>query len=92
MVEEVEKAQVKHMVGFITEGCQLLLMQKLIEDGKIGKIYWKLLTCKVDCRLRISSYLEAKKRSSWLGPHVDLNSHMVDLAHYLVGILAVSWV
>lgn len=88
MVEEVEKAQVKHMVGFNYRRVPAITYaKKLIEDGKIGKIYhWRAAYLQdwiVDPEFPLTWKL--RKEVAGSGPHGDLNSHMVDLAHYLVG-------
>lgn len=88
MVEAAEKAKVKHMVGFNYRRVPAIAYaKKLIEDGKIGKIYhWRAAYLQdwiVDPEFPLTWKLTKEVAGS--GPHGDLNSHMVDLAHYLVG-------
>ncbi|MEI6713543.1 MAG: Gfo/Idh/MocA family oxidoreductase [Verrucomicrobiota bacterium] len=61
--------------------------RKLIEDGKIGRIFhWRSAYQQdwiVDPEFPLTWQLRAETAQA--GPQWDLNSHAVDLAHYLVG-------
>ncbi|CAN5151965.1 Gfo/Idh/MocA family oxidoreductase [soil metagenome] len=63
------------------------LAKKMIEEGKVGKIYhWRGAYQQdwiVDPEFPLTWQL--KKETAQAGPQWDLNSHSVDLAHYLVG-------
>jgi predicted dehydrogenase len=88
MVEAVEKAGVKHMVGFNYRRVPAIAYaKKLIEAGKIGKIYHFRAAYLQDWIVDPDFPLiwKLRKEIAGSGPHGDLNSHMVDLAHYLVG-------
>lgn len=88
MVQAVEEAKVKHMVGFNYRRVPAVrLAKKLIEEGKIGRIFhWRAAYLQdwiVDPEFPLIWKL--RKEIAGSGPHGDLNSHMIDLAHYLVG-------
>lgn len=88
MVEAVEKAGVKHMVGFNYRRVPAIAYaKKLIEEGKIGKIYHFRAAYLQDWIVDPEFPLiwKLRKEIAGSGPHGDLNSHMVDLARYLVG-------
>lgn len=61
--------------------------KKMIEDGKIGRIFhWRCAYQQdwiVDPDFPLTWQL--RKETAQAGPQWDLNSHAVDLAHYLVG-------
>ena len=61
--------------------------RKMIEDGKIGRIFhWRCAYQQdwiVDPEFPLTWQL--RKEEAQAGPQWDLNSHAVDLAHYLVG-------
>lgn len=63
------------------------LAKKLIEDGAVGKIHhWRCAYQQdwiVDPDFPLTWQL--KKEIAQAGPHWDLNSHSIDLAHFLVG-------
>ncbi len=88
MVDAVEEAGVKHMVGFNYRRVPAIaLAKKLIQEGKLGRIYhWRAAYLQdwiVDPDFPLIWKL--RKEVAGTGPHGDLNSHMVDLARYLVG-------
>jgi predicted dehydrogenase len=68
----------------------IMLAKKLIEDGKIGRIFhWRGSYQQdwiVDPEFPLTWQLQ--KETAHAGPHWDLNSHSVDLARYLVGEIA----
>lgn len=61
--------------------------RQLIEEGKIGRIFhWRgtyLQDWITDPNFPLTWHLQ--KKYAGAGPHYDLNSHSLDLAHYLVG-------
>jgi predicted dehydrogenase len=65
----------------------VMLAKRLIDEGKIGKIFhWRaayLQSWIVDPDFPLTWHL--RKETAGMGPHIDLNSHSVDLARYLVG-------
>jgi len=64
--------------------------KKMIDDGKIGRIFhWRCAYQQdwiVDPDFPLTWQL--RKETAHAGPQWDLNSHAVDLAHYLVGDIA----
>lgn len=88
MLDAVEKAGVKNLVAFNYRRVPAIcLAKKMIEQGRIGKIYhWRgvyLQDWIIDPNFPLVWRLERSKAGS--GPHGDLNAHLIDLAHYLVG-------
>ncbi len=78
----------KHMVAFNYRRVPAIgLAKQLIESGKLGKIYHYRATYLqdwiVDPEFPLVWRLQKDKAGS--GPHGDLNAHITDLAHYLVG-------
>jgi predicted dehydrogenase len=65
----------------------VMLAKKMIEEGKIGRIFhWRGAYQQdwiVDPNFPLTWQLQ--KETAHAGPHWDLNSHSVDLAHFLVG-------
>jgi len=88
MLDAVQEADVRHMVAFNYRRVPaIVLAKKLIEEGKIGKVYhfnvvfyqdWL-----VDPNFPIVWRHDVKQAGS--GAHGDLNAHTIDLARYLVG-------
>ncbi|MSS70297.1 MAG: Gfo/Idh/MocA family oxidoreductase [Candidatus Latescibacteria bacterium] len=88
MLDAVQKAKVKHMVAFNYRRVPAVaLARQLIEEGRIGKIYhWRAVYLQdwiMDPNFPLVWRLVKKQAGS--GPHGDLNAHIIDLAHYLVG-------
>jgi predicted dehydrogenase len=88
MLAAVRKAGVKHMVAFNYRRVPAIqLAKKFIEEGKLGKIYHYRATYLqdwiVDPEFPLVWRLQKDKTGS--GPHGDLNAHIIDLAHYLIG-------
>jgi predicted dehydrogenase len=91
MVEAVRKTGVKNMVSFNYRRAPAIAYAKqMIEAGKLGEI-----------RHFRAAYLQSwladplfpmtwrlRKETAGSGAHGDLNAHLVDLAHYLVGDIA----
>jgi predicted dehydrogenase len=91
MVEAVQAAGVKHMLGHNYRRVPAVqLAKQFIDAGKIGDIYhWRgayLQDWIVDPGFPLTWHL--RKETAGYGPHADLNSHSVDLARYLVGEIA----
>lgn len=88
MYEAAEEAQIVHMMIFNYRYVPALaLAKKLIENGKLGKIYhfnavyyqdWL-----VDPRFPMAWRHDVKTTGS--GAHGDMNAHIIDLARYLIG-------
>jgi predicted dehydrogenase len=88
MLEAAEEAGVVHMLGHNYRRVPAIaLAKKMIEEGKLGKIYHfrgvYLQDWIMDPGFPLTWQLD--KKLAGAGPHVDLNSHIVDLARFLVG-------
>ncbi len=88
MLREVEKAGVKHYLNHNYRRCPAVqLAKQLIDEGKIGRVFhWRGAYQQdwiVDPEFPLTWHL--RKETAGAGPHADLNSHSVDLAHFLVG-------
>lgn len=88
MLEAVEKYGVKHAICFNYRKIPAIgLAKKLIETGKIGKIFHMravyLQDWIIDPEFPLVWRLEKAVAGS--GSHGDLNAHLIDLARYLVG-------
>ncbi len=88
MVQAVKKAGVKHMLGHNYRRVPAVCLAKqMIQEGRIGQIYhWRgvyLQDWLVNPEFPLTWQL--RRETAGYGPHVDLNSHSVDLARYLVG-------
>ncbi len=88
MLQVVEAAGVKHMIGFNYRFAPaVMLAKKLIDEGKLGDIYhfraWFLQDWLVDPNFPLAWRLQKEIAGS--GSHGDLGAHLIDLAHYLIG-------
>lgn len=88
MLRAAEKAGVKHMVGFNYRFTPaVILAKKLIEEGRLGKIYhyrgWFLQDWITDPDFPLVWRLQEEIAGS--GAHGDLGAHLIDMAHYLIG-------
>lgn len=88
MLEVVKKANVKHQIGFNYRFAPAVqLAKKLIDEGKIGKIYHYrahyLQDFIIDPGFPLVWRLDKDVAGS--GSHGDLGAHFVDLASFLVG-------
>lgn len=88
MLEAAETADVKHMVGFNYRFTPaVMLAKKLIDEGRLGEIHhfraWFLQDWIVDPSFPLVWRLQQEIAGS--GAHGDLNAHLIDLAHYLIG-------
>lgn len=91
MLEAVEAAGVKHMVGFNYRFAPAVqLAKKLVDEGRLGQIYhfraWFLQDWIVDPDFPLVWRLQKEVAGS--GSHGDLGAHLIDLAHFLVGDLS----
>ncbi|NSW92902.1 MAG: Gfo/Idh/MocA family oxidoreductase [Firmicutes bacterium] len=88
MVDAVEKYKVKHQIGFNYRFVPAVqLAKKLIDEGKLGKIYHfrglYLQDWIIDPDFPLVWRLDKKVAGS--GSHGDLGAHLIDMARYLVG-------
>lgn len=88
MLQAVEKAGVKHQIGFNYRFAPAIqLAKKMIDEGKLGKIYhFRALYLQdwiVDPDFPLVWRLDKKIAGS--GSHGDLGAHLIDIAHFLVG-------
>ncbi len=88
MYEVAKKAGIKHYLNHNYRRCPaVMLAKRLINDGKIGRIFhWigeYLQSWIVDPNFPLTWHL--RKETAGYGPQGDLNSHMIDLARFLVG-------
>jgi len=88
MLNEVEKAGVKHMICFnYRKVPALALARELIQNNELGKIYHFRAQYLQDWITDPEFPLvwRLKKELSGTGANGDLNSHVIDLARFLVG-------
>ncbi|MEF2964829.1 Gfo/Idh/MocA family oxidoreductase [Paenibacillus sp. M1] len=88
MLQAAEDAGVRHMVGFNYRFSPAVrLAKKLVQSGRLGKIYhfraWFLQDWILDPEFPLVWRLQKDIAGS--GSHGDLGAHLIDLAHYLVG-------
>jgi len=88
MLSAAESAGVKHYLNHnYRRAPAVQLARQLIADGSIGRIFhWRGAYQQdwiVDPDFPLTWQLQ--KESAGSGPHADLNSHSVDLAHFLIG-------
>jgi predicted dehydrogenase len=88
MIEAVRRAHVKQMVGFNYRFIPAIqLARKLIQEGKLGRIYHfhgrYLQEWIMDPNFPLVWRL--RKNVAGHGALGDIGSHVIDLAHYLVG-------
>ncbi|QKZ12708.1 Gfo/Idh/MocA family protein [Spirosoma sp. KUDC1026] len=92
--EMLKVCQENNVVHYLNHNYRRLpavqLAKKLIDDGKIGRIFhWRCAYQQdwiVDPNFPLTWQL--RKETAQAGPQWDLNSHAVDLAHFLVGDIA----
>ncbi len=88
MLEAAREAGVNHMVCFNYRKVPAVgLAKKMIEEGRLGKIYHFRAQYLQDWITDPEFPLvwRLKKEEAGAGAHGDLNSHIIDLARYLVG-------
>lgn len=88
MMEAVEDKNLIHMLGHNYRRVPAIAFaKKMIEDGKLGKIYHFRGVYLQDWIMdpNFPAIWKLDKKIAGSGPHGDLNSHIIDLARYLVG-------
>lgn len=88
MLEAAKQANVIHMLGHNYRRVPAIALAKhMIEAGKLGEIYHFRGLYLQDWLLNPEFPMSWKldKEVAGSGPHGDLNSHLIDLARYLVG-------
>lgn len=88
MCEAAQRAGVVHYVNHnYRRNPAVMLAKQLIDDGEIGRIFhWRsayLQSWIIDPNFPLTWHLQ--KEMAGMGPQIDLNSHSVDLARFLVG-------
>ena len=88
MLAAAKKAGVRHMVGYNYRRVPAVALAKqILREGRLGQIYhWRAVYLQdwiIDPGFPLVWRLQKSKAGS--GPHGDLNAHIVDLAHYLLG-------
>ncbi len=88
MLKAVRKSKVKHMIWFNYRKVPAIgLAKRIIEEGRIGKIYHIRASYLQDWIMDPNFPLvwRLQKEITGSGAHGDLNAHIIDLARYLVG-------
>ncbi len=88
MLEAVEKYKVKHAISFNYRKLPAIAFaKKLISENKIGNIYHIRAVYLQDWIINPDFPLvwRLQKNIAGSGSHGDLNAHLIDLAHFLVG-------
>jgi len=88
MLGAVEKAKVKHMVGFNYRFVPAVrLAKKLIEEGRLGRIYHYRARYLQEWIMDPNFPLiwKLRKEVAGSGPLGDLGSHIIDLGRFLIG-------
>ena len=88
MLKAVRKSKVKHMIWFNYRRVPAIgLAKRIIEEGRIGKIYHIRASYLQDWIMDPNFPLvwRLQKEITGSGAHGDLNAHIIDLARYLVG-------
>lgn len=88
MLQAVEEAGIAHMVGFNYRFSPAVrLAKKLVESGRLGKIYHFRACFLQDWIIDPDFPLvwRLQKEIAGSGSHGDLGAHLIDLAHFLVG-------
>lgn len=88
MLKAVEKAGVKHMIGFnyrMTPAVRLA--KRLIDEGRVGKLYHFRAYFLQDWLVNPQFPLvwRLRKEIAGSGAHGDMGGHLIDIARYLVG-------
>jgi predicted dehydrogenase len=88
MLAAVRGAGIRHCVNHNYRRVPAIqLAKQLIDEGRIGRIFhWRATYQQdwiIDPEFPLTWHLQREHAGS--GPHGDLNSHSVDLAHFLVG-------
>jgi predicted dehydrogenase len=91
MLEAANKAGVVHYLNHNYRRCPAIrLAKKLIDEGKLGRLYHWRGTYQQDWLADPQTPMRWQLRHEFAGggPHIDLGSHSVDLARYLMGEIA----
>ncbi len=88
MVAEVAKSKGVHFINHNYRRLPAVMVAKrLIAEGKLGRIFhWRGAYQQdwiIDPEFPLTWHL--RQETAGPGPHADLNSHSVDLAHFLIG-------
>jgi predicted dehydrogenase len=88
MCDAAEKAGIVHYLNHNYRRCPAVtLARQFIDQGRLGRLFhWRsayLQSWIVDPEFPLTWHLREETAGS--GPHGDLNSHLVDLARFLVG-------
>ncbi|MGC8990300.1 MAG: Gfo/Idh/MocA family protein [Verrucomicrobiia bacterium] len=88
VLKEVKRAGVKHMVGFNYRRVPALgIAKRLIESGRLGHVYhWRAVYLQ-DWIMdpKFPRIWKLNRQIAGSGAHHELNSHIIDLALWLVG-------
>lgn len=88
MLRVIEDADVKHMMCFnFRKVPAIAFAKRLIDDGKLGRIYQfrGMFLCSYFADPNLPLVWRLRREVAGSGVHGDLNSHIIDLARYLVG-------
>ncbi len=88
MLDAVEKAKVKHMVGFNYRRVPAVALAKqMIHDKRLGRIFHFRAVYLQDWIIdpKFPLVWRLQKPAAGSGPHGDLNAHLIDIALHLVG-------
>lgn len=88
MLETVEKYKVPHAICFNYRKLPAVaLAKKLIMEGKLGKIYHMRAVYLQDWIVSPDFPLvwRLQKKIAGSGAHGDINAHIIDMAHFLIG-------
>ncbi len=91
MLEAADKAGIVHYLNHNYRRCPAIrLAKKLIDEGKLGRLYHWRGTYQQDWLADPQTPMRWQLRHEFAGggPHIDLGSHSVDLARYLMGEIA----
>lgn len=88
MYDAAERAGIVHYLNHNYRRCPAVaLARRIIDEGRLGQLFhWRsayLQSWIVDPEFPLTWHLREETAGS--GPNADLNSHLVDLARYLVG-------
>ncbi len=88
MLAAVEKAGVRHMMGFNYRRVPALaLAKRLIDEGAVGRVFHLRATYLQDWLVdpEFPMNWRLRKAVAGSGSHGDLNAHLIDTARFLVG-------
>jgi len=89
MARAAKEAQVVNTVWFNYRRCPAIgLARRLVQEGRIGRIYHVRATYLQDWLLdeRFPLTWRLRRETAGSGAHGDLNAHLVDLARYITGL------